>query len=70
LDKLWYAAREREAAVALYGHTHCETVEVVHGIQMINPGAVCERSQRRSAYAELLVEESGSVQARLVKWEA
>jgi len=36
---------------------------------MINPGAVCERSRRRSAYAELLVEDNGFVQAQLVKWE-
>ena len=70
LDRLWYAAREREAVVALYGHTHRERIEEANGIYVINPGAVCERSRRRSAYAELLIEEDGSVQAQLVNWEA
>jgi len=68
-DRLWYAAQEREAQVVLYGHTHREQIEDEHGVYMINPGAVCERSRRRSAYAELLVEDNGFVQAQLVKWE-
>jgi len=70
LDRLWYAAREREAQVVLYGHTHREKIEQEHGMYMINPGAVCERNRLRSAYAELLIEDNGFVQARLVKWEA
>lgn len=70
LDRLWYAAREREAAVALYGHTHREKIELEHGIHLINPGAVCERYRLRSAYAEILVEDNGFVRPRLVKWES
>ena len=70
LDRLWYAAREREAQVALYGHTHREYVELERGIYLINPGAVCERYRLRSAYAEVLVEENGFVRAKLVKWES
>lgn len=70
LDRLWYAAREREAQVALYGHTHRESVELERGIYLINPGAVCERYRLRSAYAEVLMEENGFVRARLVKWES
>ena len=69
-DRLWYAAREREAKVVLYGHTHYEKVEDAYGVTMINPGAVCERSKRRSAYAEVMVEDNGFVQTSLVKWEA
>jgi len=69
-DRLWYAAREREAKVVLYGHTHCEKVEDSYGVTMINPGAVCERYKRRSAYAEVIVEDNGFVQAGLVKWES
>jgi len=69
-DRLWYAAREREAKVVLYGHTHYEKFEDAYGVTMINPGAVCERSKRRSAYAEVMVEDNGFVQTCLVKWEA
>ena len=69
LERLWFAAREREAVVALYGHTHRESVELVHGMHLINPGAVCERSSRRCAYAEVVIEDSGFVQPGLVKWE-
>lgn len=69
LDRLWFAAREREAAVVLYGHIHRESIELQHGVHLINPGAVCERYRLRNAYAEVLVEENGFVRARLVKWE-
>ncbi len=69
LDRLWFAAREREAAVVLYGHTHRERIELEYGMHLINPGAVCEHSRQRSAYAEILVEDSGFVVPELVKWE-
>ena len=69
LDRLWYAGREREAKVVLYGHTHRERVEDVDGICMINPGAICEQSRLRSAYAEIHVEDNGFVQTELVKWQ-
>ena len=36
---------------------------------MINPGAVCERSKTRCAYAEIIVEDNGFVCPQLVKWE-
>ena len=68
-DRLWYAAQEREAQVVLYGHTHRERVDQEGGILLINPGAVCERSGLRSAYAEVLIEDHGFVQPCLVKWE-
>ena len=69
LDRLWYAAREREAQVALYGHTHREKIDLEYGMHLINPGAACERSKLRSAYAEILVEDNGFVIPQLVKWK-
>ncbi len=69
MNNLWYAAREREAQVALYGHTHREQIDQEHGVTLVNPGAVCERYRLRSAYAEILIEDNGFVRARLVKWE-
>jgi len=69
LERLWFAAREKQAAAALYGHTHRERIDIEYGIHLINPGAVCERSRQRSAYAEIIVEDSGFVCPGLVKWE-
>lgn len=69
LERLWYAAREREAQVALYGHTHREKIDLEYGMQFINPGAVCERHPGRSAYAELRIEDNGFVIPSLCKWE-
>ena len=69
LDRLWYAAREREAQVVLYGHTHRERYDFEYGLHLINPGAVCERSKDRSAYAEIWAE-NGLAKVKLVKWEA
>ena len=68
LERLWFAAREREANAVLYGHTHREKIDIEYGMYLINPGAVCERSSLRSAYAEVMIEDSGFVHARLVKW--
>ena len=44
LDRLWYAAREREAQVVLYGHTHRadDTTDPLTGIRAVNPGALCD----------------------------
>ena len=69
MDRLWYAAREHEAQVVLYGHTHREKIDLEYGIYFINPGAVCERYGSRSAYAEILIQDNGFVQAQLVKWK-
>lgn len=52
LESLCYAAREREAEVALFGHTHCSHLETVYGVTMLNPGAVDSRNP--FAYAELI----------------
>ena len=70
LERLWFAALEHGAAVALYGHTHREKIDLEHNLHFINPGAVCERSILRSAYAEILVEDNGFVVPKLIKWES
>ena len=38
LDSLVYAAMERKARVALYGHTHEANVEEIAAVQLMNPG--------------------------------
>ena len=67
LERLYYAAREMEAAIALYGHTHASRLEAVRGVLLVNPGAVCGGSLNKSAYAELLADE-GTFRANLVGW--
>lgn len=67
-DKLCYAARERGAEIALYGHTHMSRIEEAHGVLLINPGAVCESSRGASAFAEVLVGDDGSLKANLIDW--
>lgn len=68
LNRLWYAAREREAQIALYGHTHRARVKLEHGMYIVNPGAVCERRKDSVAYAEICVEENGGTKVSLCKW--
>lgn len=65
LDRLLYAAMEREARVALFGHTHRAFADVEYGIELINPGAVCDAFSVRCGYADVRVEDNGFVQVEL-----
>ena len=69
LDRLWYAARECGAQVALYGHTHRADVELERGMYLVNPGAVCEKYRGCAAYADIRVEDNGGVRVALQRWE-
>lgn len=69
LDRLWYAAREREAQVVLYGHTHVADISLDYGLQLINPGAVCSRRPKGPAFAEIRVEDNGTVYPTIICWE-
>ncbi|MEA5016904.1 MAG: YfcE family phosphodiesterase [Candidatus Limiplasma sp.] len=66
LTKLHYAARERGAAIALYGHTHRSHLEEAHGVLLVNPGAVCEGFTGRPVLADIVVQDDGSFQVKLV----
>lgn len=68
LERLWFAAREREAQVVLYGHTHTAGIDIEYGMFMINPGAVCDRRVKGAAYAEIRVEDNGAVLPQIVHW--
>lgn len=69
MDRLCYAAREHGAAVALYGHTHRSHLETAYGVTLINPGAVCERTAKKAACAEICVGEDGTLRTDLLRWE-
>lgn len=67
MDRLYFAAREREAHVVLYGHTHVPKIEIEGSLYLVNPGAVCDRARHGIAYAEILVEDNGAVECSLVQ---
>ena len=64
--RLEAAAREQEARVALFGHTHFSCLEPDAVCTLVNPGAVCDFSPNKPLYAEVLVEDDGRVRANLV----
>lgn len=65
LLSLQYAAMERGANVALFGHTHCAYCQEHNGLWMMNPGAC---GGYRASYG--LVEiENGMVNCRIVEGE-
>lgn len=68
MERLCFAAREREVQVALFGHTHHSFLAYEYGIWFVNPGAVCDRRRGAVAYAELLIDD-GRVRAELRDWE-
>lgn len=59
-DRLVYRALEVGARAALFGHTHCPKCEWVHGVLLLNPGAM-ERGQ----YAVLTMDADGAIEAQL-----
>lgn len=42
LTSLYLAAREKEAEIALYGHTHIPHLEIYNGITFLNPGSLAD----------------------------
>lgn len=66
LDRLYCAAAEQEARIALFGHTHHSYLASEFGCTFINPGAVCDYCMGSAMYADIRVEE-GKVRADLVK---
>ena len=68
-ERICYAARERGASVLLYGHTHRSQLKEAYGVTMVNPGAICERSAGRSAFAEMVMEKDGRFRAALIGWD-
>ncbi len=59
---LTYAAREQQAAVALYGHTHIPAIDFDGGMLLLNPGSLA--STRTYAVLEI---ERGDVYPRMMR---
>lgn len=61
LDQLERAARERQADVVLYGHTHRAMAEYREGLWVINPGSVRDSSHTPAGYLALDITPAGVV---------
>lgn len=58
LTRLYYKARELEANLVCYGHSHCIGAEMVDGIIFINPGSlVLPRNTKEKTYVLLTMTE-------------
>lgn len=61
LNRLLYAALEREADAALFGHTHRPYVDLCSGVALLNPGSIGSRSF--PTYGTLTLEDGRCVPA-------
>ncbi len=67
MERLSYAAQEREANVALYGHTHINETIFAYGIWFINPGSLGASRWGGATYAEIITDKDGTVHPKLFK---
>ncbi|CUM98359.1 MULTISPECIES: metallophosphoesterase [Turicibacter] len=59
LTRLYYRARELDANIVCYGHSHCIGAEMVDGILFMNPGSVVlPRNTKEKTYALLEISET------------
>lgn len=69
LYKLEYAAMEKKAQIALFGHTHEPYIDMSNGIWYLNPGSVSDPYPGKCAYAEIIVKEDGTIVPSLTAWK-
>ena len=50
-DMLLAAAKQAGAKIALFGHTHCASIEYKDGIHLVNPGALSASRNGPESYA-------------------
>ena len=58
---LFYLAKEKEADIVMYGHTHVPTLIQEQGVTILNPGSLCRPRQadRKCTYAVMRVDDGG-----------
>lgn len=63
IDRIFYAAKECEADIAIFGHTHVPFYTVEEGIVIINPGSISlPRGDSQRGYCMLTLEEDIKVE--------
>lgn len=63
ISRLVWAGREIGAHLVLFGHTHRALMETYHGIQFLNPGAVCDH--RSPSYAQIDIASGGAMAIKI-----
>ncbi len=64
LERYWYAARERGARLALFGHTHIPVCEESDGVTLFNPGSVGRPWRGDATYGVILLDKGKIVECR------
>ncbi len=60
LDRLFYKAKEIDAKIALFGHTHCRHYSYEDGVHILNPGSASSpRDGSRAGYAFIDITDHG-----------
>ena len=68
LLRLSLAARERQADICLYGHTHIASITAADGVMLMNPGSISlPRGYERESYGILTLEENEPPHAAVVE---
>ena len=62
-DKLLQAAKTQGAQIALYGHTHINSIEYKDGVYIINPGSVSRSRNGANSYAVIDILDNGILPA-------
>ena len=65
MQRLYYAAQEHGAQLALFGHTHIPCNEDMGAIKLINPGSA--GTGRRPTWAKLEVFDNGGVYCQILE---
>ena len=67
LGKLAKAAKEQNAQLAFFGHTHIAAIEEKHGVTLINPGSLASWHQGGTAYLEVTITADGIVREKFIR---
>ena len=68
LYRLLCAAKENQADIALYGHTHIADITGEDGILLMNPGSIAlPRGREYKSYGILDIAEDGTISASVVE---
>lgn len=61
LKRLKQVARQNNASIALYGHTHKNSTEYAKGMYIMNPGSLTQPRDSKSSYGIIDITKSGIV---------
>jgi uncharacterized protein len=67
LGQLARAARELNAALAFFGHTHQAAIAQKHGVTLINPGSLASQASEGIAYLEVTIDLEQNVRENFIR---